>query len=239
MEARIAPNDALKGISSKATQAVLAELAARHAARSGQAVAIESVGGVDAARRVAAGEAFDVVMLAAEAIDTLVAQGHLRTGSRVDLARSPVAAAVRAGAPLPRWDSVEALREALQAAPSIGYSTGPSGVHLQRLFARWGLAEALAAKTVQAPPGVPVGRLVAEGQVALGFQQLSELIALPGLALLGPLPGEAAHLTTFSAGTGISTERADAVAALLHFFTSAEAAAVWRAHGMAPATETP
>jgi molybdate transport system substrate-binding protein len=228
----------LRGISSKATQSVLAELARRHAAATGQAVAIESVGGVDAARRVAAGEAFDVVLLAAEALDALIAQGHLRPG-RVDLARSPVAAAVRAGAPVPRIDSAEALRAALQAASTIGYSTGPSGTHLLRLFERWGLAETVAAKTVQAPPGVPVGRLVAEGRVALGFQQLSELIALPGLTLLGPLPPEAAHVTTFSAALGAGTAEAHAAAALLRFFTSAEAGAVWRTHGMEPATETP
>ncbi len=232
------PAAPLKGISSKATQAGRAELARRHAAATGQAVAIESVGGVDAARRVAAGEAFDVVLLAAEALDALIAQGHLRPG-RVDLARSPMAAAVREGAPVPRVDSAEALRAALHAAPSIGFSTGPSGTHLQRLFERWGLAEAVQAKLVQAPPGVPVGRLVAEGRVALGFQQLSELIALPGLTLLGPLAAEAAHVTTFSAALGAGTAQADAAAALLRFFTSAEAGAVWRAHGMEPATETP
>jgi molybdate transport system substrate-binding protein len=230
----MSPPTPLRGISSKATQAVLAELAERSAVQRGQAVTIESVGGVDAARRVAAGEAIDLVLLAAEAVDTLIAQGHLRPG-RVDLARSPVAAAVRAGTPPPDIGSAQALRAAVQAAASIGTSTGPSGTHLQRLFERWGLAEAVAAKSVQAPPGVPVGRLVAEGHVALGFQQLSELIALPGLTVLGPLPGEAAHITVFSAGIGAGTAHAAEAAALLQFFTSAEAAAVWRAHGMEPA----
>lgn len=229
------PSPALRGISSMATRALLAELSAQYQAATGLAVAIEAMGGVDAARRVAAGEAFDVVLLASDAIGKLMAAGHLAAGSRVDLVRSPVAIAVRAGAAQPDISTPAALRHTLLAARSIGYSTGPSGTHLIQLFERWGLADVLRAKAVQAPPGVPVGTLVTRGEVELGFQQLSELINLPGIAVLGVLPGDAAFITTFSAGVSGSTHRSAEVAALLDFFNSSEAVAVKRRHGMEPA----
>jgi molybdate transport system substrate-binding protein len=169
----------LTGISSMATRAVLAELAQGFEARTGVKVAIESVGGVDAAKRVAAGEAFDLVLLASDALDKLMVAHHTLPG-RVDYVHSPVAIAVPAGQPAPDVSSEAALRAAVEAAASIGYSTGPSGQHLMRLFERWGVADALASRTVQAKPGVPVGSQVASGEVSLGFQQLSELQGLPG-----------------------------------------------------------
>ena len=218
-----------------ATRQLLAELSAQYTAASGQPVAIEAVGGVDAAKRVAAGEAFDVVLLASDAIDKLIAAGHLAAGSRVDIVRSPVAVAVMAGAVQPDIGSPDALKQALLVARSIGYSTGPSGTHLVKLFERWGLAAELVAKTVQAPPGVPVGALVARGEVEIGFQQLSELISLDGITVLGLLPGDTAFITTFSAGVPASTQQKVAVARLLDFFNAADAAPVKRRHGMEPA----
>jgi molybdate transport system substrate-binding protein len=228
-------NSPIRGISSMATRAVLAELSADYGWHSGRAVEIESVGGVDAARRVQTGEAFDVVLLASDAIDKLTAAGHLAAGSRVDLVRSPVAVAVQAGAARPDITTPQALQQALRAARTIGYSTGPSGTHLVKLFERWGLGAELGAKTVQAPPGVPVGALVARGEVEIGFQQLSELIALPGIEVLGLLPGDTAFITTFSAGVPATTAQAGAVAALLAYFNSTDAVAVKRRHGMEPA----
>lgn len=222
----------IRGISSMATRALLAELGAAFTATHGQAVEIESVGGVDAARRVAAGEAFDVVILASDAIDRLIAAGHLAAG-RVDLVRSAVAVAVPRGQPVPALTDEAALRAAVQAAPSIGYSTGPSGVALQALFARWGLADELAARTVQAPPGVPVASLVAQGRVALGFQQLSEIMSVPGITLAGTLPADVAIVTTFSAG--VPAGGLPRVQAWLDFLNSPAAAEVKRRHGMDPA----
>ncbi len=218
-----------------ATRQVLAELLDAWRRRSGPDAAIESVGGVDAARRVAAGEAFDVVVLASDAIDKLIASGHVVAGSKVDLARSGVAVAVQAGAPRPDIGSEEALRRAVQAAASIGYSTGPSGVALAQLFERWGIAEALRQRTVQAPPGVPVASLVARGDVALGFQQLSELMHVDGIEVIGPLP-EAVQITTvFSAGLCAGSPNGETVRSMLGFMASAEADEVKRRHGMAPA----
>jgi len=225
----------LTGISSMATRQVLAELTAAHAQRSGVRVAIESVGGVDAAKRVAAGEAFDVVCLASDAIDKLLASRHAVAGTKVDLVHSGVAVAVRAGAPVPVLDSEDAVRRAVLAAKTLGYSTGPSGVQLARLFERWGIAGQVAAKLVQAKPGIPVGSLVASGEVELGFQQLSELLHVEGITVAGPLPEAIQIVTTFSAARCTTSAQADAVRALFDFLTSADAADAKRRHGMTPA----
>jgi molybdate transport system substrate-binding protein len=225
----------IKGISSMATRQLLAELAAAHEARCGVPVQLEAAGGVDVARRVQAGEAFDAVFLAAEAIDKLVAAGSVVAGSKVDLVRSPVAVAVRSGTPHPDIASEAGLRRAVLAAPTIGYSTGPSGVALLRLFERWGVAGELQARIVQAPAGVPVATLVAKGDVALGFQQLSELMHLEGVDVVGTLPEPVRIVTTFSAGVCASSQQPQAVRAMLAFMASAEAGETKRRHGMEPA----
>jgi molybdate transport system substrate-binding protein len=227
----------LRAISSMATRAVLAELAAGFETQSGLKVAIESVGGVDAAKRVAAGEAFDLVLLASDALDKLIAAGHVLPG-RVDYVHSPVAIAVRAAGPdsppLPDVGSEAALRAAVQAAATIGYSTGPSGQHLMRLFARWGLADELASRTVQAKPGVPVGKQVASGEVALGFQQLSELQGMPGITIVGLLPDDCAFITTFSGGVAASSTQPDAARAFLAHLNSPGTADTKQRYGMTP-----
>lgn len=228
----------LRGISSMATRALLAELGAAYTAQTGVPVLIESVGGVDAARRVAAGEAFDLVLLASDALDKLAAAGHVQPG-RTDYVHSPVAIAVPAGAPLPDVGSEAALQAAVQAAPSIGYSTGPSGQHLLRLFERWGLAPELVSRTVQAQPGIPVGRQVASGEVALGFQQLSELKDLPGIQIAGLLPSECAFITTFSGSVATRSTQPDAARAFLRHLNTPETAAVKHRHGMTPTPDTP
>ncbi len=221
-----------------ATRQVLAELGTAFEQRTGCAVAIEAVGGVDAAKRVAAGEAFDVVILASDAIDRLIAGGHLRAGSRVDLVRSEVAIAVRAGAAVPDVGSEEALKQAVLAARNISYSTGPSGVALAALFERWGIADEVRGRTVQAPPGVPVGTLVARGDVELGFQQLSELIHVEGITLVGGLPPGVEITTLFSAGLpeGLDSDSPQGarVRALIEFMASPDAAAAKRRQGMEP-----
>ncbi len=225
----------LTGISSMATRLLLADLLADWQGQGGQPVAVQSVGGVDAARRVAAGEAFDLVVLAADAIDTLLASGHLLPGGRVDLVQSGVAVAVQAGAPRPDIGSEAALRAAVLAAPRIGYSTGPSGTQLLKLFDRWGITAQLQGRLVQAPAGVPVGSLVADGTVALGFQQLSELIHLPGIHLLGPMPPAVPINTIFAGAVATTSGQADAVRALLVWLASPATASAKQRHGMAVA----
>jgi molybdate transport system substrate-binding protein len=228
-------SNVLNGISSMATRQVLTELAAAYEQQAGCSVRLESVGGVDAAKRVQAGEPFDFVVLASDAIDKLVASGSAVAASKVDLVRSGVGVAVRAGATRPDIGSEKALREAVQSAPTIGYSTGPSGVALIKLFERWGIADEVARRTVQAPPGVPVGTLVARGDVALGFQQMSELMHLDGIDLVGPLPDAVQITTTFSGAVCTASKQAEAVRPMLHFMASQGAGEAKRRHGMEPA----
>jgi len=218
-----------------ATKPLLRELAQRWEALTAAVVAIESVGGVDAAKRVQSGEVFDVVILASDAIDKLDAAGHLQPGTRVDIARSAVAAAVPRGAPHPDLSSEDAVRRAVENASRIGYSTGPSGVALLQLLDRWGLMQVLGDRIVQAPPGVPVGTLVARGEVALGFQQLSELMHLEGVEVVGSLPPPIDIVTTFSAAVCSAATQPEAAARLLRFMASPEVADIKRQQGMQPA----
>jgi molybdate transport system substrate-binding protein len=222
-------------LSSMATRQLLTELADDFDRATSRAVNLESVGGVDAARRVQAGEPFDVVVLASDAIDKLMAAGKLLPGSKVDLVQSGVAVAVRAGAGYPKMDTEADVREAVFQAQSVSYSTGPSGVALAQLFERWGIAQAIAPKLVQAKPGVPVGSLVASGEVALGFQQLSELIHLDGIEVIAALP-EAIQITTIFSGAVCATSASpESARAFLDFMAAPDAAPAKRKQGMTPA----
>ena len=225
----------LTGISSMATRLLLQEITDAYARESGVGVAIESVGGVDALKRVQAGEAFDVVVLASDAIGKLESSGHVVAGSKVEVARSGVAIAVRAGAPHPAIDSDAAVKRAVLAARTIGFSTGPSGVALAKLFERWGIADAIKSRVVTARPGIPVGSLVAKGDVELGFQQLSELLHVEGVDVLGPLPDAIQIVTTFSAGACAASRQPDAVRALLAYMGSPATVDAKRRQGMEPA----
>lgn len=225
---------ALTGISSMATRAVLAELLDAYPDRHAVRIDLISIGGVDAARRVEAGEAFDWVALASDVIDRQIAAGWLRPG-RFDLVRSEVAVAVRSGAPHPDLSHAEAVQAALRTARSIGISTGPSGLALKALFGRWGLLEQIEPRLVTATPGVPVGQLVAEGRIELGFQQLSELIALPGIELISPLAPEIAITTMFSAAICARSTQVDATRALLDYLVSPATAALKQQYGMSAA----
>ena len=218
-----------------ATRQLLTELLALYAARGGCTLQLESVGGVDAAKRVQADEPFDIVFLASDAIDKLIAAGKLDAQSKVNLADSGVAIAVRAGAAQPDISTADAVRQAVLAAKNISYSTGPSGVALAKLFDAWGITAQLQGRIVQAPPGVPVGTLVARGEVELGFQQLSELINLDGITLLGNLPAEIQITTTFSAAIASASVHKEAAQELLRFLVSDDAAAAKRRQGMEPA----
>lgn len=226
--------DPIRTLSSMATRHVLDELANLFHERFPHRLYIESVGGVVAAKRIEAGEMFDVVVLAADAIDRLAEAGKIMTAQRADIARSGIAVAVRKGAPRPDIGSERALRQAVEAARSVSYSTGPSGAHLQRLFERWGIAGQIEQRLVEAPPGVPVGLLVAEGKAEIGFQQMSELIHLDGIDLIGPLPDEVQIVTTFSAALAATSVQTDAAAAWLAFLASAETDKIKHRHGMMP-----
>lgn len=221
-------------LSSMATRDTLAELARLHAGRTGKPVRVESVGGVDALKRVQSGEAVDCVVLASGPIDQLIAEGRLVAATRTPLADSGIGLAVRRGERRPPIATADDVRAALLAAPSVGYSTGPSGNYLRTLLRRLDIAEAVEPKLVLAPPGVAVGKLVARGDAAIGLQQISELIDVDGADLLGPLPPSIQSTTTFvAAATPIARDPA-AARELLGFLASPHAAEVKRRFGMAP-----
>jgi molybdate transport system substrate-binding protein len=222
----------LKLLSSMATRELLTVLAAEYRRANGREVVTEAAGGVDVAKRVEAGEAADVVVLAANAIDKLITAGRLLAGSRVDLVRSGVSVAVRVGTPKPDIGSEEAVKRAVLAAKSVSYSTGPSGVHLEKLFERWGILESIRARIVVPRPGVPVGSLVASGEAELGFQQLSELMNLTGVEVVGPLPPAIQTITVFSGGLGARSEDPSGARALLEYLASPVTAAFKQRYGM-------
>jgi molybdate transport system substrate-binding protein len=200
-----------------------------------RSIVAEAAGGVDVARRVAAGEAVDVVVLSSDAIDKLIEGGQLSAASRIDLMNSEIAVAVPAGAAHPDIADEAAVKAAVIAATSLSYSTGPSGRYLEKLFDRWGILGSLRARIVVPPPGLPVARLLASGEVALGFQQLSELLGVPGIDVLGPLPAGIQQVTTFTAAMTLACRSPEAARDLLSFLASARLDALMQRHGMAAA----
>ena len=225
----------IAGISSMATRQILADLAENYERRSGCQVAFTSIGGVEAERRLRTGEAADVVILARKVMGTLEAEGHIMPGSCKDFAASGIAVAVRSGTERPSIRDEAAVKEAMLSARAICYSTGPSGDHLKKLWERWGIADKILQRAIQVPPGVPVGTVLGRGEADLGFQQLSELLHLPNIDVLGPLPPEIQSTTIFTAGVGSASKLPGAARALVGYLTSPEAEATKRQYGMAPA----
>ncbi len=184
--------------------------------------------------RVKAGDATDMAVMSGNAIDELIAAGKFAQGSRVDIASSWVAMAVKHGAPKPDIRSADAFKRAMLAAKSIAYSGGPSGVYLIGLFKRMGISDQLASK-VQQIRGQPVGAVVARGEVDIGFQQMSELMPVPGIDIVGGLPKDIMEITFFATGRHVDSKVADAANALTAFFKAPAAHALIRAKGMEPA----
>jgi len=226
--------DEIRVMSSGAFKQAYLELVPEFEKASGHKVVTTFVGGVDLMRRMKAGESVDLVILAASSLDDLIQLGKVDPDSRVDVARSGVGVAVRAGAPRPDISSGDALKQALLAAKSIGYSTGASGAHLAALFQRMGIAEELRPKIKQAPPGVPVGNLIVRGEVEIGFQQISELLPVAGIDFLGPLPQEMQQSTVFAGGVHTGAKAPAAARTLVQFLASpASAPVIWK-NGMEP-----
>jgi molybdate transport system substrate-binding protein len=224
----------ITGISSMATRQILAELCGAYRQRTGKSVAIESVGGVDAAKRIRAGEKFDVVVLADDAMKKLEADGFLKPSSRTGFAESSIAVAVRAGAKHPDLANEATTKAAVLAAQSVGYSTGPSGTHVLKLLEKWGIDPKDAKKVVQAPPGIPVGTLLARGEVELGFQQMSEFLEVQGIEVAGLLPPEIQSVTLFACGVGTQAGNEAGARDLVGFLTSPDSNAIKLKHGMEP-----
>mgnify|MGYP001807660076 CR=1 FL=1 len=185
-------------------------------------------------QRLARKEPIDVVVMVGYALGELEKNGQIVPGSRADLARSQIGAAVRQGAPRPDISTVEGLKAALLSARSVVYSDSASGVYIEReLFKRLGIADQMAGKARMIPAD-PVGEVVARGDADLGFQQISELKPVHGIDLLGPIPDEVQSVTVFSAGIVAGTKHPDAAKALIAFLASPDAAPAVRESGMLP-----
>ena len=217
---------------SLAMKAAYLKLAPRYELESGNRVATQFVGGVDIARRLRAGESADLVMMAAKGIDDLERERLVAAGSRIDLVRSIIGVAVRAGAARPDIGSSESLKRVLHAAKAIGYSSGPSGVYLAEVFKRWEISPA---KLHQTAPGLPAGDLLVSGEAEIAFQQVSELLPVKGIDYIGPLPADLQLVTIFSAGTPVSAKNAGDARKLALFLKSPGAVPVLASYGLEPA----
>lgn len=185
--------------------------------------------------RLQRGEPVDVVILAASALDELIKQGKVVAGSRVDLVRSSIGMAVRAGAPRPDISSIDALTRTLLQAKSIAYSASASGVYLStELFPRLGIADQIKNKSKRIE-SERVGAVVARGEAEIGFQQISELLPVPGIDYVGPLPPEAQQVTVFSAGIAAGARSPDAARALIAFLSSSAIIPAITKSGLEPA----
>src|SRR5262249_44830848 len=162
--------------SSIATREAYNELVPQFERSSGQKVVTTWAGTVDIMKRMAAGETFDLVMISTTELDGLIKQGKIAAGSRVDIAQSGTGVPVRAGAPKPDISSAAALKRALLAAKTVGYTSGPSGVYMAGLIERMGIAADIKPKFRSVPSGGTIGTIVASGECELGFQQVSELV---------------------------------------------------------------
>jgi molybdate transport system substrate-binding protein len=222
----------ITGISSMATRQLLTDLARSFEPSAQWNVEIESMGGVDAARIVRDGKAIDVIVLASNVMEQLEKEGWIVAGSCSDIARSGVAVAVRSGLPHPAIASEEDVKQAVLAAKKISYSSGPSGDHLKRLFARWNIAELVADRTVEAKPGIPVGHLLARGEADLGFQQLSEFLDIEGIDIVGPLPAGIQTITVFTAGVGTRSAHPDGARAFVTHLVAPDTEAAKQKLGM-------
>ena len=189
-------------------------------------------------KSIADGESADVVILTAEGIDQLAGQGKLEAASRVELGSSGVGLAVRAGAPKPDIGSVEALKRALLAAPSVAHSRmGASGIYFAGLLERLGLADRLK-KRVIVEKG-PVGAAIANGEAELGAQLLCELAPVPGIDIVGPLPDELQQLSVFAAAVMAGSARRAAAQAFLDFLGTAQVQAAMQKNQFIPARRSP
>jgi len=181
-------------------------------------------------------EPADVVILAREGLDRLAASGHVVPDSRVDLAASQVGMAIREGAALPDISTVDTFTRTLLEAESLAFSASASGTYLSTvLFPRLGIADAMARKSTRVV-GERVGAVVARGDAAIGFQQVSELLPIAGITYVGPIPDEVQRITMFSAGVTTHAKAPEAATRLIVFLSSPAAAPIIARTGMTPKT---
>jgi molybdate transport system substrate-binding protein len=230
--------DDIRVMTSGAFTAAHLELAKTFEQREGHRVITEATsmgtGETSIESRLDRGEAIDVVIVAADALDQFIVKGRVVSGSRVDLARSAIGMAVRSGAPKPDISTVDALRRTLLAATSIAYSASVSGAYLTtELFQQLGVADQVLPKSRRIV-GERVGAVVARGEAEIGFQQVSELLPVPGIDYVGPLPAAVQRVTVFAAGVGTAGRSHAAGKRYIEFLASPAAIATIRKTALEP-----
>ena len=222
----------IKVIASNGVKEALHELAHAFERETGHKLVIAFGLATALKRRIEAGEAFDLAILPAAAIDDLIKQGKMDAGARAPIARSGVGIGIMKGARRPDIRTPGAFKRTLLSAKSITWAKeGQSGIYFAGLLERIGIAEQMKPKIVHATSGVEVGQLVAGGQVQLGVILVNELMAAPGVEVLGPLPPELQNYTVFHAGVGVGSKDSSAAKALIEFLTTPAAGAVFKAKG--------
>ena len=200
---------------------------------SGHKVTIKIQGAPAIIEQVKAGADIDLVVAGSEVIDALVKDGHVATDNSAKFMLSRVGVAVRAGAPKPDIGSADAFKAALLAAKSVAYSQGASGQHFATVIQRLGLVDTLKPKTIIVQ-GKPVGAAVAAGEAEIGVQQVAELLHVPGIDFVGPLPGTLQEIIVYMAAVPTNAKEPEAARALMNFFSSDAAVPVIKQKGMAP-----
>ncbi len=184
--------------------------------------------------RLARGEPDDVLIMVGYALDGLIKDGRAVAGSRVDVAISPIGMSVRAGTPVPDISTVDKLRQVLLAAKLVAYSDSASGVYIQaEMFKKLGIEEQMRGKAHMIP-ATPVGEIVAKGEAELGFQQVAELLPVPGITFAGPLPPEVQQMTVYAAGIATGSKEPVAAKALIDYLASPAALPVLTKMGLMP-----
>ena len=180
------------------------------------------------------GEPADVLIMVGYALNDLATKGKVQAGSEVELVKSPIGVAVKAGAPRPDISTADAVKRALLAAKTIAYSDSASGVYVStEMFAKLGIEKEMEGKARKIP-ATPVGEIVAKGEAELGFQQISELKPVAGIDIVGPLPDPLQKITVFSAGIAAGSKEPEAGKALIKFLASPEAREEIVKSGMEP-----
>jgi molybdate transport system substrate-binding protein len=224
----------IKVLSSIATREAYNELVPQFEKSSGHKVVTTWAGTTAIMQKMAAGERHDLIIISGTEIDELIRQGKIIADSRVNLARCGIGIAIRAGAPKPDVASADALKRALLAAKTVGYTSGPSGIYMGKLIGRMGIADQIKPKFRSVPSGGTIGTIVASGDCEIGFQQVSEIVHIPGVDFAGPLPPEVQHVTVFCCGVQTGSANDVAARSLASFLSSAGAAAVMKKHGLEP-----
>ena len=230
----------LKVLSAIGMRLVMEELGPKFEQATEHKLAISFGAGGVVVERVQSGETADVVLLPRPALERLTKDGRLVADSETLLARSGIGVAVRKGAPKPDMSSPEALKRTLLAAKSVTYSNpvlgGASGTHFAKVLDRLGIASEMKAKTVFSKVPGEVGQLVANGEAEIAVHQIQELISVPGIEIVGPLPGDLQSTIVFSGAIMAGTKEAEIGKALINFLRTPDAAAAIKAKGMEPAT---